>query len=230
MTDEEIRKNAAEYVKSHKADMFEGLVAGKDFSSVNRPVAIFMAGTPGAGKTEVSKWLLSLFSPEPIRIDADELRELLPGYNGSNSHVVQSAATIAVEKMLDQTYAKKFSFILDATFAYKNAAMNLKRAVRRGYATQIYFIYQNPVDAWNFTKAREKKEGRHVPKEAFINAYFASRENVKNVKKEFGDEVLLTLIVRNYTTGESVIHDDVDDIESYLPKDYTKQALEELLQ
>jgi UDP-N-acetylglucosamine kinase len=94
---------------------------------------------------------------------------------------------------------------------------------------QIYFVYQDPLDAWEFTKIRERKEGRRVPKDAFINAYFASRQNIKQVKDELGDAVLLTLIIKNYTTGERKVLDNVDSIEKYIPKIYNKDELEGMI-
>ncbi|MFT8392339.1 MAG: zeta toxin family protein [Sporolactobacillus sp.] len=59
----------------------------------------------------------------------------------------------------------------------------------------LYYVYQDPIIAWQFTKAREDKEGRVVPKERFINAYFKSRENIKEVKETFGDKVELNIVM-----------------------------------
>ena len=50
------------------------------------PTTLFMAGSPGAGKTEISKRLVPRFKQKPIRIDADEIRTLCPGYAGNNAH------------------------------------------------------------------------------------------------------------------------------------------------
>ena len=76
-----------------------------------------MAGTPGAGKTEVSKRFLEKFTATPIRIDADDSRHKIPGYNGSNSHIIQPATALAVDKVLEKVFEKKYSFMLDGTFA-----------------------------------------------------------------------------------------------------------------
>jgi len=226
---DELKTEAVEYVRRHKKEIVGRVLDANRYQPADKPVAVFMAGTPGAGKTEIAKNLIELFTYEPVRIDADDLRGLIPGYDGQNSHLVQTAASLAVDYVLDAALNKHLPFILDATFAVGKATVNIKRAIRREYDTQIYFVYQDPVQAWHFTKIREQKEGRFVPQEAFINAYFKSRENVQAVKREFGDTVTLRLITRNYSTGENRVFDDVDDIDKYLPKLYTEDELKGLL-
>lgn len=229
MNDLKLTAEAVEYVKQNKKLFIKHVVQQYGGGISDKPVAIFMAGTPGAGKTEIAKSLLGLFEYTPVRIDADEFRDLIPGYTGANSEIVQGAASLAVEKAIDAVIDKKIPFILDATFAIGKATMNIKRAYRHNYETQIYFVYQDPVSAWEFTKRREAKEGRRVPKEVFINAYFASRENVKTVKDEFGDNIILRVIIKNYITGEHKTYDNVSSIEEILPKLYNKDELGEML-
>ncbi len=233
MSNEDFTKQANEWVRRHQKELFEFAIksSGYDIAIVEAtPAATFMAGTPGAGKTEVSKRFVEEFAVRPIRIDADEFRSQIPGYTGSNSSIIQSAATTAVQKVLDHSFAKNYSFVLDGTFGYKNAMMNLKRAYRHGYSLQILFIYQDPVAAWNFTKIREKKEGRHVPVDVFIEAYFNARNNVKMAKKEFGSVVNLTLVTKDYVSGMEAVTANIDDIDNHLGKIYTKDELKGLLQ
>ena len=52
------------------------------------PVSIFMAGSPGAGKTEASKALVREFR-DPVRIDPDELRSEFKQYFAARSVVNQ---------------------------------------------------------------------------------------------------------------------------------------------
>lgn len=188
-----------------------------------------MAGTPGAGKTEIANSLIDIFDHRPVHIDADDFRTLIPGYTGSNSELVQAAASIAVDKAMDAVVNQGIPFILDGTFAVGKAVANIKRAYRHGYDTQIYFIYQDPIEAWNFTQIREQKEGRRVPKEAFVHAYFTSRENVEEVMSELGDQITLHLIIKNYQTGAHETHANVLTLADILPKLYTKEKLMELL-
>lgn len=232
MNQRKLTDDALSWVRQNKSDLFDMVVGESqyDISIVeDQPAASFMAGTPGAGKTEVSKRFIEQFAVRPVRIDADEFRHKIPGYTGSNSHLVQPAASLAVDKVLERVFQKRYSFILDGTFAFGRAVQNLKRAHRRGYTMQIFFVYQDPVVAWEFTRIREAKEGRCVPREVFINSYFASRANVLRAKSVFGDELSLYLIVKDYQKQSEVIHDNVDDIDKYTEKIYTKDELERIL-
>lgn len=227
MNDDTLTQESIDYVK-HNKHIFIDAVCQNAIPSAN-PIAVFMAGTPGAGKTEIAKSVMEFFEVEPCRIDADDFRELIPGYNGSNSNLVQRAASLAVDKVLDKVIAGNHSFILDGTFAIGKSVMNIKRALRHGFEVHIYFVYQNPKEAWEFTKIREAKEGRMVPLETFVDVYFKSRENVKKVKDEFGDKVLLQVIVKSYSKNEENVYSDVDDIEKVLPILYNKEELKEKL-
>lgn len=80
--------------------------------------------------------------------------------------------------------------------------------------------------AWDFTQIREKNEGRFVPKERFINAYFRSRDNIVAVKQQFGDKVELNIVVKDYQNQIEDVMTDVTDVELVLPTRYTKAELE----
>lgn len=216
-----------EYVRHNKQVFIDAVC--HDANPSEHPIAVFMAGTPGAGKTEVAKSIMEFFDVEPCRIDADDFRALLPGYNGSNSSTVQPAAAMAVDKVLDKVLDKRYSFILDGTFAIGKSVVNIKRALRHGFEVHIYFVYQDPKEAWDFTKIREEQEGRMVPLDMFIEAYFKSRDNVIQVKDEFGDAVLLQVIVKSYSRSEEAVYSDVKDIEKVLPILYSKSELSEKL-
>ncbi len=227
MNDDTLAQQSIDYVKHNKQIFIDAVC--QNTNSSTHPIAVFMAGTPGAGKTEVAKGVMEFFEVEPCRIDADDFRQLIPGYNGSNSSVVQPAASLAVDKVLDKVFAGKHSFILDGTFAIGKSVMNIKRALRHGFEVQIYFVYQDPMEAWEFTKIREAKEGRKVPLDTFVDVYFKSRENVKKVKDEFGDRVLLQVIVKSYSKNEEKVYSDVSDLEEVLPILYNKDELKEKL-
>ena len=227
MSQDPLARQAIEYVKANKA-IFIDAVCGKA-TKTKQPMAVFMAGTPGAGKTEVAKSVMEFFDIEPCRIDADDFRALIPGYTGTNSDIVQPAASLAVDKVLDKVLDKKYSFILDGTFAIGKSVMNIKRALRRGFEVQIYFVHQEPKEAWEFTKIRERAEGRKVPLDTFVDAYFNSRLNVATVKQQFGDKVLLHVISKSYNANKETVYSNVDDLEKILPALYNKDKLKEVL-
>lgn len=190
--------------------------------------AIFMAGTPGAGKTEVATSLAELYE-DTVLIDADDFRTQFPEYSGHNSDEFQNAASWLVEFTFTKVIERKLPFILDGTFAFSRALKNVERAIHHGFKPTIYFVYQDPLIAWEFTKAREKAEGRYMPKSAFINAYFKSRANIALVKQQLGHAVDLHIVIKDYQNRVVEILSDADDIEIVLQKKYTKTELEEIL-
>lgn len=71
------------YAKEHKQAFIAKVVKGK-VPVLEEKLAIFMAGTPGAGKTEVVESLMEFANDEELCvIDSDRFRAQFPGYNGS---------------------------------------------------------------------------------------------------------------------------------------------------
>ncbi|BDR56705.1 hypothetical protein KIMC2_12670 [Xylocopilactobacillus apis] len=126
-------------------------------------------------------------------------------------------------------FKKGFSFVLDATFATPKAEQNLVRAFNKNYNVYIYYVYQDPLIAWDFTKKREAVEGRTVPKERFINAFFEARNNLQRLKSKFQNDLTVNILVKNFQNKivDSIM--DIDNIELILPIKYSKKDLEEKL-
>ena len=192
----ELIEEAERYIKEHKRELIARFADPKKFVSDEHPVSLFMAGSPGAGKTEVSKRLIEQFSGKlPVRIDADEIRELFPNYTGANSHIFQRACSIGVNKLFDYVLDKNINVILDGTFAYGRAIENIERSLSHGRRVVVYYLFQDPLIAWKFTQIREEQEGRRVARDVFISAFFRAQENVRSVKKHFGSSILLNMII-----------------------------------
>ena len=208
------------------------------YPSVANPEAFFMAGSPGAGKTEYSKAFISALEAKDskrkiVRIDADEVRDSLPMYNHKNSDEVQGAAVRGVEKMLDHVLKNNQEFLLDATFAlYDKSYTNIDRCLRDNRKVSVYYIYLDPLIAWDITQKREALEGRRVPKDMFIRAFFNAKDNVNKIKKELGKKIQLTVIIKNFNDGKpgiDKIHINIDNIDNYLKIEYNPMSLEEKL-
>ena len=45
--------------------------------------------------------------------------------------------------------------IIDGTFAYGNALENIERSLKYKRIVELWFVYQDPLKAWEFTKIRE---------------------------------------------------------------------------
>ncbi|ETU14696.1 zeta toxin family protein [Enterococcus faecalis EnGen0409] len=103
-----------QYAKENKKVLISSITDGKE--KEEEKTAIFMAGSPGAGKTEAAQTLTALNNNLCI-IDADKFRVLFPGYVGNNSDEFQRGSALLVDAALDLVLKKGYSFILDGTFA-----------------------------------------------------------------------------------------------------------------
>ena len=85
-----IKENAEEYARLNKNQIAKDITS--KYESELNPVSVFMAGSPGAGKTESSIWLIKELSKKEnsiLRIDPDELRKHFAEYTGKNSDLFQ---------------------------------------------------------------------------------------------------------------------------------------------
>lgn len=231
----QIAEDAKIFIKKEKIALLERFSSINKFPPASNPFSIFMAGSPGAGKTEFSKELLRSLakhknSTNIVRIDADEIREFIPQYNGKNSDVIHGAASLGVEKIYDHVLKFKQNVIVDGTFAnYKVARENVRRSLGKNRKVAIFYIYQSPLIAWDFTKKRERLEGRYIPKEAFIDAFFKAKENVNAIKKEFGKNVEINLVIKDISNSVEKTKLNIMEIDSLIKMPYNKKSLSEIL-
>ncbi|MBI4234820.1 zeta toxin family protein [Candidatus Peregrinibacteria bacterium] len=221
---------AIEFIKQNKRLLIETFANDNICPSQNDAVSIFMAGSPGAGKTEFCKNFIRKSGVQVVRIDADDIRNIIPQYTGKNSNRVQGAAALGVEKLYDYVLAKGKSCILDGTFSKLDIVhKDVGRSIKRGRTVSIFYVYQDPLLAWKFTKAREFEEGRSVPKGIFVEAFFNAKKNAETIKMMYGEKVRLFLIERNAKTNSYNFHSDIDAIDQYLKMPYTIADLKSLL-
>jgi len=237
MTDDEIRGASIVYAKQNKLRLARELTDPAQFAPDAHPVSVFMAGSPGAGKTEYSKVLVDIFEKNRkrhvVRIDGDALRASFPNYTGGNSHLFQGAISLVVEKTHDLVLHNKQNFVLDGTFSsFEKAADNVRRSLAKGRHIFIFYLYQKPEVAWRFTQAREAAEGRNIPKDAFIKQYIDAQETVGRIKTEFGDAVTVFLVKKDFefNTVEDVVEiTAAEQIDTVVPERYSKEDLHKRL-
>lgn len=225
-----LRLQAISFIKSNKKLLLDKF-ANDDICKVEtNPISIFMAGSPGAGKTEFSKNFLKVTKIKAVRIDADEIKDIIPQYNKKNSSQIQGASALGVEYLFDYVLKAKKSVILDGTFAdYEKACKNVQRSIKRGRHTEIYYLYQEPPIAWQFTQARERLEGRFVPKEMFIHSLLNARENVKKIKEVFGSKVKVNVVIKNFENREEKTYLDIKSIDVLSGIGYDYESLIKML-
>lgn len=203
VTDEAIQE-----IKKRKKEIIKKFADLAIYLPVDNPFTIFMAGSPGAGKTEFSnKFDPSLYQYSTnvpiVRIDADAIRKLLSQFHGTNSDEVQPATTIGMDKLCDHIHEHNQSAIIDTTFSdFRKASDNVKRSLKHNRKIGIFYIHLDPKVAWIYTQLRQKKEGRSVSKEFFIDSYLKAKENVDKIKGMF-PQIEVNLIEKELTGNES---------------------------
>lgn len=236
--EETIRKRAIEFVKKNKVRLAKSLTNVNSFPPDTKPISVFMAGSPGAGKTEFSKNLIKILEGDKehrvVRIDGDEVRPFIPGYSGTNSNLFQGVAPLVVEKMHDLVLHQNQSFILDGTFSkYTKAVDNIDRSLNKNRPVFIFYLYQEPNIAWKFTQARERVEKRNIPKSAFIDQFLGAKDVVEHISQNYKNKVVIFIVKKDYeknTVGRIVkLEHNKNIIDDYVERRYTKLELEKLL-
>ena len=238
MDENTLKQQAEEFARAHKKKLAKELTDPLKYAPDQVPISFFMAGSPGAGKTEYSKNLIAILEKNKkhkvIRIDGDELRQRIPGYSGKNSYLFQGAISIIADKIQDTVLQQKQTFLFDGTLSkYEKAAQNINRSLEKGRPVFIFYVYQRPEVAWKFTEAREDVEGRHIPKDIFIRHFLDSKETIDRIRREFDKRVSIFLVKKNFETHavEDIIEiePNAKQIDDYLEQRYTRNDLEKLI-
>jgi predicted ABC-type ATPase len=229
---QEIIRNSVKYIKKHANQIVKKLLYR--YKNDMQLVAIFMAGSPGAGKTEFATRLLKLKNNRNIyHINPDSYRSLFKEYTGSNSSFFQLAVSILVEKIISNCYKNLFSFLLDTTLTNsQKAELNLNRAIKRDYIVYVFYIIQDPIIAWEFTQKRERIEGRNIPKEVFASQYFNSYLTVKQMFIKFQKNVQFQFVIKDIKTNtvkEIIPVNTITEFDKHRPKYYTQEHLMKVL-
>ncbi|MCF7796102.1 zeta toxin family protein [Patescibacteria group bacterium] len=223
-----------DYIKKNKKEIIEKFASLLKYSSVKNPFTVLMAGSPGAGKTEFSKsFIISLSKNNNskyrkiVRIDADDIKNIIPGYNGKNTKKFHKASIIGLEILFNSVLKNKQDVLIDGTLCnYNKACENINRSLKRNRKVSIFYIYQDPLIAWEFVKKRKKIEGRVIPKKIFIEDFFKARNNVNKLKKDFGNKIYLNLVIKDLNKVEKYkIKRNINNVDNYLKIKYSKKEL-----
>ncbi len=233
MKDEELSKQAAKHIRKSKNDLINKFANVKIYLPDDKPASVFMAGSPGAGKTEFSKDLIKELGDGVVRIDPDEIRNTLPSeiYNGTNAYLFQNAISIGVSEIYNFVLKNNQNFVLDGTMAnYVVAKSNIELSLRYRNYIEIYYLYQDPIIAWKFTQDRELLEGRNITKDAFINGFVSSKNNVNKLKNDFGHQIRLNLVIKDYDNDIGKTRLDIENIDNHLDIFYNEDELRKLIE
>lgn len=244
MTEEEkqIEQEAVRWVRrnANKQLVLKKFASPDVFKPVDVPLLIFTAGSPGAGKTEFikgfSQSIEQIEKAKPVVVDPDMVRELLPGYTGSNSFLFQRAVSIAVDDLLRYVIKNKQIAFVDGTLSdYPRARQNIQTAVDRYGSVIVCYVFQHPTIAWHFTRLREAVEGRNIQKEDFVNKFIGAKETVDKLKAKFSNKVTLHVILKDYKDTKenkavAKVFNNVGSVEECFSFTYTKKSIERILE
>ena len=134
-------------------------------------------------------------------------------------------------KVQKQTEAEKDDYLIacfhDAGFI--NSLVTSGFSIVSGRKVEIFFVYQNPLEAWDFTKRREEIEQRKVSREVFISAFIRAQENVNQARQHFGDKIELNILIKDFKENTSRLELNKTTVDPYLKRVYTKDELEKLI-
>lgn len=195
--------------------------------SEDDPAALFMAGLPGSGKTEISKNLIKNSGIRMFRIDMDEIAEKLPGYRPEKADEFRKPATILLSECLKYALHYKINFLMDGTFGSAQASKNIERSLKHGFGVKIVYIFQDPRVAWEFTLAREKVEHRAIKFEGFVKTYYKTIKNINQVYEKYGDSISMDIVVKtkDNKVGKWLRNVDASKIDSLVKIEYNKDKL-----
>lgn len=135
-----------------------------------KPLALFLAGTNGSGKSSLRDLTLD-FKNEFIIIDPDKITK----ENGGNN-VLGGRKVIELFK---ECINNKKSFVIETTLSGKSVLNRLKEAKNAGFKVEMVYVGLDSVDL-NIQRVanRVAKGGHNIPTEDIIKRYNSSRENL----------------------------------------------------
>ena len=220
--------NPIEWAKHHKKQLVQQIVGDvQPISNDDRPIALFTAGIPGAGKTEFLDSLLEHI-PSIVRIDMDEIVKLFDGYSPENYYRFRGAANIIVDEVVIYCRRHRLDFALDGTFASPHAVENIRSALKR-HSVAILYVWKEPPLAWQHTKDRQLITKRGIEKDGFIKSCIATPENIRNAKEKFDSKITILAIKKDMRNNTFQLIRDPSQIDNLLEKRYTKNSLERIL-
>jgi predicted ABC-type ATPase len=156
------------------------------------PIAILMGGSPASGKsTFLRKYAPYLLKEEILKVDADEIRAMLPEYKGWNATSTHLETKDIVNTLLsDKTIGIpcKYDVIYDGTMNSTKSYIPLMKLLKElGYKIFIVYIDRVPEEVVKKRALeRYKKSGRFVP-EAVIDDFFSRGKSALNELKQKAD-------------------------------------------
>ena len=187
-----------------------------------RPVAILLAGAPGAGKGSVLADL-DLSGLKTLNLDdtiaalskTDRFTLNQKAADAEDRSKFMKAMAAATKKLkgeqIPQTIANKESFILDGTSASKNQTIKLVNELKEaGYEVMMLYVYTDLETSLKRNQERFEKSGgedRSLLPGSILSAWKGVTQNFEDYQNLFGDN-----FVSVANTGDSETMKDIENI------------------
>ncbi|WP_440617586.1 zeta toxin family protein [Cysteiniphilum sp. 6C5] len=182
-------------------------------SSESEPVAIFLLGANGSGKSSLRAYLD--LSNIQTNIDPDALNRIATLKNKDNPLIFASKQAIALYKTaLDNS----LNTCMESTFSGKSILSRILRAKQQGYRTVCYFMGLERVEL-NIERVadRVKKGGHNIETDLIIKRYDESVTNLINHHALFDELHVIDNSLDYYRLQFSRYHAEVVQYEQMLP-------------
>ena len=174
----------------------------------NKPIAILMGGSPASGKsTFLKKYAPYLLKDEILRIDADEVRAMLPEYEGWNASQTHLETKDIVNTLLsDRTIGLpcETDIIYDGTMNSNKSYLPLIEVLRKlNYKIFVVYIDKVPKDVIvDRALNRYKSSGRFVPLEVIDDFFDKGKSALNEIKKKVDGYMIVDGSGGNYKVIE----------------------------
>lgn len=148
-------------------------------------LAIFMAGIPGAGKTEFVRGLTQNSGKNMLIIEHDQLVEHIDTYTPERYYHFRKAGSTLVTTLFEFALSQGHSFIFDGTLSHENGFKNIQKSLKHGYQIMVIYVHQDIKTAWSLTVDRELVKKRSIEKSGFIDTCNKITHSLKHIFDTF---------------------------------------------
>lgn len=215
------------WVRRHRKEFARKLIKDSGAEKLGKSAGIFMAGLPGAGKTEFTKSWIANSKLKVVRLDMDEIASQIETYSPRKADKFRKAASALLSRTYDSVVKDGYDFIMDGTFGGQSAIQNIERAVKHGYKIKVIYIYQAPQIAWQYTIAREKVEYRAISLDGFLKSYYKTLRNLGRLEDFSSEQVSIDLVEKDELNKIAKVYYiiPIKDIDNYVNIEYNEESL-----
>lgn len=203
-------------------------------------LAFFLAGIPGAGKTELAKGLQGSPNGDLIVIEHDQLVEHIDSYAPEDYYEFRTAGSTLVTKLFEHCLKNGYSFIFDGTLSHDKGYKNIKKALSHGYSVVVLYVHQDINSAWKLTQDRELVKKRGIRRDGFIDTCTKITTSLQKIFTTFSDNphFAFWIVKKNGSPGtensDLVFYDHMDHetgnkaaIEQILAEEYNVSEIKD---